>query len=257
VLRSTFSIKQREGTCEETEGAIANPLLDRLQQGRHLHGTLHNRFRPMGKNGRSLRQKGGRVKRRDALKAIVIGGATATAAEAQGILRVVRMPGHMAGASEASSSTSGTAAFSTPKYFSQHEFAVVSRLADLIIPHDTSPGALDARAPEYIDLQVSQMPEAQTRISGGVQWLDRYCSEQFSKDFLDCSPAQQTQVLDKLADAKTVPRELEPARSFFVLVRSLTCDGFYSSKLGFQEVGYKGNTFVMKWRDCTHPEHGA
>jgi hypothetical protein len=117
-------------------------------------------------------------------------------------------------------------------------------------------GALDARAPEYIDLQVSQMPEAQTRISG-VQWLDRYCSEQFSKDFLDCSPAQQTQVLDKLADAKTVPRELEPARSFFVLVRSLTCDGFYSSKLGFQEVGYRGNTFLMKWRGCTDPEHGA
>ena len=193
------------------------------------------------------------MKRRDALKAIVIGSATASVSEARDILRVIHAPQHAAHASSAPN----PAGPYTPKYFSPHEFAVVSRLADLIIPHDTTPGALDAQVPEYIDLQVSQMTDAQTQISGGVQWLDRHCSEQFGKTFLDCNPAQQTQVLDKLAYAKTVPRELEQARSFFVLVRSLTCDGFYSSKLGFQELGYKGNTFVTEWRGCTHPEHGA
>jgi gluconate 2-dehydrogenase gamma chain len=195
------------------------------------------------------------VKRRDALKAIMIGSATAGVGEARGILRAVRLPEHAAHVTEASS-TAPAAAF-TPKYFSRHEFAVVSRLADLIIPRDASPGALDAHVPEYIDLQVSKMPDAQTQISGGVQWLGRYCSEQFGKDFLECSSAQQTQVLDKLAEAKRVPPELEQARSFFVLVRGLTCDGFYSSKLGFQELGYKGNTFVIEWHGCTHPEHGA
>ena len=193
------------------------------------------------------------MKRRDALKAIVIGSATASVGEARNILGVVHAQQH---AKHASSSPTPAGSY-TPKYFSAHEFAVVSRLADLIIPHDATPGALDAHAPEYIDLQVSQMPDAQTQISGGVQWLDRYCSEQFNKTFLDCSPAQQTQVLDKLAYVKSLPRELEQARSFFVLVRSLTCDGFYSSKLGFQELGYQGNTFVTQWRGCTHPEHGA
>jgi gluconate 2-dehydrogenase subunit 3-like protein len=195
------------------------------------------------------------VKRREALKAIVVASASAGVAEAQGILRVVRSPKHSAHVSEAFGTTP-TAAF-TPKYFSQHEFAVISRLADLIIPRDTTPGALDAHVPEYIDLQVSKMPDAQTQISGGVQWLVRYCSEQFGKDFLECSPSQQTQVLDKLARSKAVPPELEAARSFFVLVRGLTCDGFYSSKLGFQELGYEGNTFVTQWHGCTHPEHGA
>ena len=194
------------------------------------------------------------MKRRDALKAIVIGSATAGVGEARGILRTVHPPDHAVHASEASSTT--PTAFS-PKYFSKHEFAVISRLADLIIPRDTTPGALDARVPEYIDLQVSKMPDVQTQISGGVQWLGRYCSEQFGTDFLECSPAQQTQVLDKLADGKRVPPGLEQARSFFILVRSLTCDGFYSSKLGFQELGYKGNTFVREWHGCTHPEHGA
>jgi len=193
------------------------------------------------------------VKRRDALKAIVIGGATASGGDLRAALPVVQP--HATQSSGAPDKATPTAF--APIYFSQHEFAVISRLADLIIPRDSTPGALDARVPEYIDLQVSKMPDAQTQISGGVQWLDRYCSEQFGKDFLGCSPAQATQVLDKLAFADRIPRELEQARSFFVLVRGLTCDGFYSNKLGFQELGYKGNTFVTEWRGCTHPEHGA
>jgi hypothetical protein len=187
------------------------------------------------------------------LKAIVIGGATATA-EAQDILRVLQLPN---AAAKAGKSTSAAAAASfTPKYFSHHEFAVISRLADLILPRDAGPGALDAHAPEYIDSQVAEMPAAQIQLSGGVQWLDRYCDERFRNAFLDCSQAEQTRVLDLLADGKTVPPELASARSFFVLVRALTCDGFYSSKIGFQELGYKGNTFV-EWHGCTHPEHGA
>ena len=195
------------------------------------------------------------MKRRDALKGIVIGSATAGITDAQSILRAIRLP-EPSDRTSAPSSLAGAAVY-TPKYFSQHEFAVVSRLADLIIPRDSSPGALDAHVPEYIDLQVSKMPDAQTQMSGGVQWLGRFCSEQFGKDFLECSPAQQTQVLDKLAYSKAIPPELEAARSFFVLVRGLTCDGFYSSQIGFEEVGYKGNTFVRQWHGCNHPEHGG
>jgi len=193
------------------------------------------------------------VKRREVLKAIMIGGATATAAEARDILQVVQLP---VGTAKATKSTGRAVASFTPKYFSQHEFAVISRLADLIIPRDSGPGALDAHAPQYIDLQVSEMPAAQIQVSGGVQWLDRYCDERFGKAFLDCSQAEQTRVLDRLADGKTVPPELGSARSFFVLVRALTCDGFYSSKVGFDDLGYKGNTFTQ-WHGCTHPEHGA
>lgn len=199
-------------------------------------------------------QKGGLVKRREALKAIVVGGATATVGEVGDILRAVPLPEDQAKIGAPPGPATGVSF--TPKYFSQHEFAVISRLADLIIPRDTEPGALDAHAPEYIDLQISEMPAAQTQASGGVQWLDRHCQGRFGKAFLDCSHAQQTQILDQLAQGKTVPPELEQARSFFVLVRSLTCDGFYSSKLGFEDLGYKGNT-AAEWRGCTHPEHGA
>src|SRR6266851_7849478 len=123
---------------------------------------------------RSQMQIGGTaVKRREALKFIAIGSAAASVTEAQ-------EAGHRAHVQPGAVQDSNSAAAAKhapykPKYFSQHEYAVISRLADLIIPRDTTPGALDAGVPEYIDLQVSEMPVVQVRLSGGVQWLDRHC----------------------------------------------------------------------------------
>ena len=193
------------------------------------------------------------MKRREALKFISIGGAAATFSKAQDA-------GHASHTQDSAQAARSAGAASSdpyrPKYFSQHEYAVISRLADLIIPRDTTPGALDAGVPEYIDLQTSEMPAVQILLSGGVQWLDHYCGEQFGKGFVHCSEVHQKQVLDRVATLKDLSRDLQAGRRFFVQVRELTCDGFYSSKFGFRELGYKGNTAVI-WKGCTHPEHGA
>lgn len=196
------------------------------------------------------------MKRREAVKLIAITGIAGTGTA------VAQHQGHgvkqaPAAAKKESAARKALASAYRAKYFSEHEFAVITRLADLIIPRDSTPGALDARAHEYIDLQVAEMPETQVRLSGGIQWLDRYCAEQFGQPFLKCTEAQQKSVLDRLAYAKTVTAGLRAARAFFATVRDLTCDGFYSSKLGYTEVGYKGNTFVTKFVGCTHPEHEA
>lgn len=187
------------------------------------------------------------MKRREAVKLITISGLAATG-QAQ-------HTGHGGQAKAGAAKKAAAAVPFKPKYFSAHEFAVISRLADLILPRDATPGALDAKAPEYIDLQVAEMPDAQVQLSGGIQWLDRYCAAEFNQPFLQCTEQQQKAVLDRLAYRKNLAPELRAARAFFVQVRSLTCDGFYSSKLGFAEVGYKGNTFVTRFTGCTHPEH--
>ncbi len=193
------------------------------------------------------------MKRREAVKLITIAG-VGTAAQAQ-------HPGHQGKttvdpAADAAKKAPTAAARFKPRHFTQHEYATVSRLADMIIPRDQTPGALDAKVPEYIDLQVAEMPDMQVRMSGGIQWLDRYCGEKFGKPFVKCTPAQQKQVVDGLAYRKTLTPELKPGRAFFTAVRDLTCDGFYSSKQGFAEVGYKGNGFVRTFEGCNHPEHG-
>ena len=43
---------------------------------------------------------------------------------------------------------------------------------------------------------------------------------------------------------------------FFALMKSMTADGYYTSRIGLvQELGYKGNTVLGSYPECTHPEH--
>src|SRR5215510_13710121 len=109
------------------------------------------------------------MKRREAVRLIAISG-LASAGRAQQTHPHAKSTSEPAteAAKKAPPGAQPTAPFK-PKHFSAHEFAVISRLADLIIPRDSTPGALDARVPEYIDLQVSKMTDAQTQLSGGVQ----------------------------------------------------------------------------------------
>jgi hypothetical protein len=42
---------------------------------------------------------------------------------------------------------------------------------------------------------------------------------------------------------------------FFGLIKRLTADGYYTSKIGLiDELGYKGNTALASFPDCVH-EH--
>ena len=65
--------------------------------------------------------------------------------------------------------------------------------------------------------------------------------------FVECSAAQQTAMCDALAyPAKAKPEHSHGVR-FFSAVRDLTATGFFTSKIGIDDLEYKGNTFVPKW----------
>jgi hypothetical protein len=43
---------------------------------------------------------------------------------------------------------------------------------------------------------------------------------------------------------------------FFRLVKNLTADGYYTSRLGLlEELGYTGNTVLARFPECSVPEH--
>jgi hypothetical protein len=43
---------------------------------------------------------------------------------------------------------------------------------------------------------------------------------------------------------------------FFGLLKNLTADGYYTSRVGLlDELGYKGNTALARFPSCTVPEH--
>jgi gluconate 2-dehydrogenase gamma chain len=140
-----------------------------------------------------------------------------------------------------------------PKYFSPHQYETLTSLCETIIPKDEkSGGAIEAGAPEFIDLLTSENDKYQLKLGGGLYWLDGFCTDRYSATYLDCTPEQKKSVLDLLAfhkNAKTDPT-LNQGVSFFAFVRGLTCDAFYTSQIGIADLQYIGNTALPDFPGC-------
>ena len=145
-----------------------------------------------------------------------------------------------------------------PAFFNKHQYATITELASLIIPTDETPGAREAKANEYIDLIVGESPfEVQKIFLDGLAWLDKTGKQRHKKNFVDLSNAQQVGLLTEISQIKnTAPQEATQSK-FFKAIKEMTIDGFYTSKIGIEELGYVGNTVLDEFPGCTHPEHQA
>jgi hypothetical protein len=140
-----------------------------------------------------------------------------------------------------------------PKFFSAHAYKTLQALCQTIIPSDEdAKGALEAGAPEFIDLITSENQQYQVALGGGLMWLDNNCIDRYGKVYLECTPAQQKEILDLIAYRKNA--KLDPSLGqgieFFALLRKLTADGFFTSEIGIEYLGYIGNTFVKDFPGC-------
>jgi gluconate 2-dehydrogenase gamma chain len=141
----------------------------------------------------------------------------------------------------------------TPKFFSAHAYKTLQSLCQSIIPADAeSGGAIEAGAPEFIDLLTSENKDYQVTLGGGLMWLDSTCSDRYGKVYLDCTPDQQKEILDKIAYRKNAIADssLNQGVAFFSFLRNMTADGFFTSQIGFKYLGYVGNTFVKEFPGC-------
>jgi len=138
-----------------------------------------------------------------------------------------------------------------PRFFTGSEWSTVRLLADLIIPRDEHSGsATDAAVPEFMDFAMLEWPENQTPMRGGLTWLDRECRERYGQPFRECAAAEGTALLDEIAWPKKARPEMSQGAAWFTSFRDLVASGFYSSKIGVEDVKYLGNTFVPEWKGC-------
>jgi len=138
----------------------------------------------------------------------------------------------------------------TPSFFTPPEFALISRMADLIIPATSTPGALAAGVPMYIDTVVSKNPAAQRTFRAGIASFNLS-----HKGFLDLDQAAQITVLTPLCEAADEGKSRQPEVALFKAIKSMTADGYYTSKIGLiDELGYHGNSVLSEFPVCTH-EH--
>ena len=67
---------------------------------------------------------------------------------------------------------------------------------------------------------------------------------------MDCSEAQQKQILDRIAYPKTAAPEDGAGVAFFNHLRGLVVSGFFSSKMGVKDLPYLGNQMLSSWEGC-------
>jgi len=188
------------------------------------------------------------ISRRDILKSL-----TATAV-AGSVLRVIPLEAaeyahRMIRAEKAAAETQTY----TPKFFSAHAYKTLQSLCNAIIPPDSdAKGAVEAGAPEFIDLLTSENPEYQLSLGGGLMWLDNTCIDRYGKAYLDCTVEQQKEILDLIAYRKNAKKDpsLGQGIEFFNFLRKLTADGFFTSEIGIEYLGYVGNTFLSEFPGC-------
>ncbi|HEV8264907.1 MAG TPA: gluconate 2-dehydrogenase subunit 3 family protein [Gemmatimonadales bacterium] len=160
-------------------------------------------------------------------------------------------PAQLEGATQAARAAASGRALQA-KFFTPHEWETVRVLVDIIIPKDERSGsATDAGVPEYIDFLMSDGSDSQRlAMRGGLAWLDIQTRKRFTKPFKDCVEQERAAVLDAIAwPAKAAP-DMSQGVAFFNSFRDLTAAGFFSSRMGVEDLRYQGNTFVAEWKGC-------
>jgi gluconate 2-dehydrogenase gamma chain len=188
------------------------------------------------------------ISRRDILKSLTI------AAAGTSVLRVIPLEAaeYAHRMVHAEKSAAEGQAY-TPKFFSAHFYKSLQSLCQTIIPSDgDSKGAIEAGAPEFIDLITSENKDYQVALGGGLMWLDNTCLDRYGKVYLDCTPDQQKEIIDLIAYRKNAKKDpsLGQGIAFFAFLRKLTADGFFTSEIGINYLGYIGNTFLKEFPGC-------
>jgi hypothetical protein len=144
-----------------------------------------------------------------------------------------------------------------PRFFTSPEYALVERIAEIIIPTDETPGANEAGVAEFIDFMVARDRPVQHGFRTGLTWLNAHAERTVGKNFLDLSPQQQGSLLEPLAfKDKARPGE-EDGQRFFALMREYTVTGFYTSEIGFKELDNPALKFYAESPECPHKNDRA
>jgi hypothetical protein len=125
-------------------------------------------------------------------------------------------------------------------------------LCDLIIPADDhSPAASSVGVVDFIDEWVSA-PYPQQRgdreiVLPGLIWIEAESQRRFGQAFPSLSDAQKSAIADDICSPGKSASQFETAAKFFAKFRDLAAGGFYTTPVGWKDLGYVGNVSLEKF----------
>lgn len=137
-----------------------------------------------------------------------------------------------------------------PQYFNTNEYHTIEVLTEMIIPTDETPGAREAGVSEFIDFMAAHGDEGLAPMRDSLKWLDHNSHG----SFVSLSPVEREQLLRSAAHNKSEAQ----GQAFFKLIRQYTVMGYYTSRVGLEELNYPGLELHPHSPECPHkddPEH--
>lgn len=128
--------------------------------------------------------------------------------------------------------------------FNEHELETIAALSVVILPpKEPHGGPIEAGVPDLVEFMGKDIPEMAPTLLGGLMWLDHKSNTEFGTEFKLATLEQKKQICDEICwhDIETPLNEQPLEIQFFYLMRGLTVTGYYTSKVGIADLGYKGN----------------
>jgi len=129
-----------------------------------------------------------------------------------------------------------------PKFLSADQAALVSEVAEIIIPKTDTPGAKDTGVPAFIDVIVNDCYKKadQENFLSGLNDFDKGAKDAYGDAFLDLDADKQVEYVTKVHnDALTASKDeanKDKPRAFILIMKELTVVGFFTSEAGATQV---------------------
>jgi Gluconate 2-dehydrogenase subunit 3 len=126
--------------------------------------------------------------------------------------------------------------------------ALVTSIAEMIIPETDTPGATTVKVPEFIDLILTEWAsdDERTPFLSGLSDIDARATAMGAPRFVDLPAAKKTELLTALDGAR---QDKAGAGLAFARLKALTVYGYFTSQVVDQDIlktmiffnGYQGN----------------
>lgn len=153
-----------------------------------------------------------------------------------------------------------------PAFFDPNQYRQLLQLTAIILG-ETPDAAIVHEIAEWIDLTVSDAAAIQAAARAlspphrtlaihfygaeAVHKLEEFDAQKLVRDgfaWINANPLSQVEMKEIIAGSKST----HPTARFFLYLKERVIDGFYTSRAGLDELGYRGNAFYASPPGCEH-----
>ena len=141
-----------------------------------------------------------------------------------------------------------------PLFLDEHQNKTLIVISDIIIPATDTPGAKEAKVNRFLDFLLNAEDiEIQRNFVQALSWFDSYSLQVYNLPFVKLSTADQTRLLTQLSSSSP-DLTLAAGVGHFQLLKDLITRTFYSSEIGYKELGYQSNPYQGEFPGCPNPD---